>query len=292
MAHRNASSGGDLVKDLQSKRCKHPFVIWFRERSGSSHLQAILDNHPDIVCRGEHFFHSAPVDLPPSEDVNEFFFQNRTFVRCISNRLPAQTPIVRPTKTQILEHLYYIYSLHPNACGYKLKYPIQFEMYPEVCEALRELSGDLRVIVLHRKNILKQVISRFSMLRIREAAGLCNLPRDKKEVGPNTKLTVDVKRALGLVQHFKDEEKSFFEDIKKLEQQAGMLKVLRIDYEDLLADEAGQSRRAFEFLGADPDAKVESLYRKATSDDLASVVENYDELVAEVTGTEFESMLK
>lgn len=291
MASCSANQGEKSIEELKGKRCRNPFIIWFRERSGSSHLQTILNNHPDIACRGEDFFHSAPVNIPASDDPNEFQFRGNTFIRRIKNRDRNLKPVDRPSTEQIVKHLYFIYSLNRNACGYKLKFPIQVDMYPEVCDELRRLSSELRIIVLHRKNILKQVISRFNMLRIKAAAGACNLHRNAKKAQLDTKLKIDVKRVLGLARHFKEEENTFFEDVKKLQQQTDPLNVLRIDYEDLLADEVGQSQRAFEFLGAAPDSMVKSLYQKATPDNLASVVENFDELAQAVAGTEFEAML-
>src|SRR2546423_11385469 len=40
------------------------FVILWLGRSGSSHLQSLLDSHPDITCFGEVFSDRAPADGP------------------------------------------------------------------------------------------------------------------------------------------------------------------------------------------------------------------------------------
>jgi len=108
------------------------FVILCLGRSGSSHLQSLLDSHPSIRCFGEVFSDQAPPQSPgfinsPYKD--EAVYLERLIEAC-------EAPVV----------------------GFKL--PMNsIKAHPE---SARLVSGDhtMRVIRLSRGNLLAQLISR------------------------------------------------------------------------------------------------------------------------------------
>ena len=183
-----------------------------------------------------------------------------------------------------------------TACGFKFKYPIQHQLFPEVVDELKSLGNDLRVIVLSRRNVLKQSISRQNMLRISEATGGERFNLDQlvdgqvKQQLKQEPIHLDVPAVVQYARQLEREKEGFFEVVDDFEAQCGA-QLFRIDYEDLLADQATVIARILDFLTVPVDAPLFSLVEKATPDRLAAAIRNFEELQAAVAGTELEVFL-
>jgi hypothetical protein len=108
------------------------FVILCLGRSGSSHLQSLLDSHPDITCFGEVFSDRAPADGPGF--INSQYKDEGAY----------------------FEHL--VETCEVPVMGFKL--PMNsIKAHPK---SARLVAGDpaMRVIRLSRANLLAQLISR------------------------------------------------------------------------------------------------------------------------------------
>ena len=271
---------------------KTPFVIWFQERTGSSHLTDILDNHPEISCRGEVYYHSAPCKESDERFDQAIEYAGEKYLRMLNFCSDYRAIINSPDRNQLVRHFHYIYSMNAKACGFKFKFPVQFGLFPEVANEIRKLPN-LHVIALNRRNCLKRVISRQNMLRIQEQTqGACNLnSKNENAVDLQSKLTIDVPAIVSLTKYHLRKHSEFVAGIDGFFEPGSSRRVLNIDYEDLLINEDQTAQKIFEFLGVDENAKVVSNLKKATPDNLADAIENYEELVEAVRGTDFEWMV-
>lgn len=279
-----------FIRKIRVRRCAVPFIVCFRERSGSTHLCSLLDNHPEIVCRQEDFCERivSPGEEKAGEDLFDF-----GQLKCHRNLLPFhQKRIYSPSRKMIVQHFHDIYSGQVRACGFKFKFPIQFQLFPEVLAELNMILPDVRIISLQRRNTLKQAISRENMLRIRAAIGgkSSNLVEQHMPSEFDSTFEIDVDSVLRYARQLKTQEASFLEAVGELEEKSAW-PVLSLEYEALLADQQAVVRSVFEFLGVDVSATLYSTVHKATPDDLASAITNFDELKRAVAGTEFESMI-
>ena len=285
-----------LIRKLRVRSCEVPFIIWFRERSGSTHLCSILNSHPQVVCRQEDF-HEIIIDeqtvIPEGVKPIEIG-KGISCYRRIS-RFGSQY-LENPTSKQIVTQLYDIFSCPTHASGFKLKYPTQDQLYPEVMDELASLGSKLRIISLSRHNVLKQAISRQNMRRINRATkgNSFNLSHEvdheTKQQVKQTRFVVNVEKAILYARQLQRELVGFEERLEHFQSYC-QHPILKITYEDLLHSEADTVAEAFGYLGVDVNARYFSHIQKATSDRLADAVENYEELATAVNGTELESML-
>ena len=108
------------------------FVILCLGRSGSNHLQSLLDSHPDITCFGEVFSDRAPADGPG-------------FINSAYN-----------DEAVYFEHL--VETCEVPVVGFKL--PVNsIKAHPKSARLVAE-DPAMRVIRLSRANLLAQLISR------------------------------------------------------------------------------------------------------------------------------------
>lgn len=256
--------------------CAVPFVVWFRERSGSSFLCSILNSHNDIFCRHEDY---DVVRVNEDErDKYSFGFKRLFFNRQLKS---FDGQILNPTDDQTITHFRKFYSQPKHACGFKFKFDIQVACYPEVVDELHWMSRHLRVIHLTRKNLLKQAVSRQNMERVKVYKQHSNLMA-KSDLPP---LRLDIPRALEYCRCLQADEARFEKSVSSFDN------VLSVLYEDLLDDPQSQITRVLEFLDRKPTDELKSKFHKATPDCLAQAVTNYDALCEAVTGTTMEQYL-
>ncbi len=260
-------------------------------RSGSTHLCSILDRHPQIKCRMENF--SLIRFEEPDESTRNFrvveYGEKKFYRRLIAFPLEH---IDDPSSGRIVQHLHDIYSNDAKACGFKLKFPMQFHLYPEVTEELARLKRSLRVICLSRRNVIKQAISLQNMTRLQSAInGKCNMPRHMAaESNMEYPFNVDVDAMLNDARQLNALRTDMLDGVEEFRARVNA-QMIHVEYEDLLIDELGVANRVFEFLKVDPIEVVSSRYEKATPDNLASAVRNFEELRDAMSGTEFEALL-
>lgn len=281
-----------LIRKARIKQCDVPFVVLFRERSGSSHLCSILSNHPDIVCRHEDF-HEKPLgdDTPTSDDEIVVQYGNQEYVRQL-NRFGKPTQR-HPTSRSVIGHFYDIFSCPVKAAGFKFKFPLQPRLFPEIMQELGQLDSPLRIITLDRKNPLKRAISRQNMLRIQKDthSSQCNLWEHKHSTKPEFPFRVNVDDVVNYARFQISQTRAFVELVEEIQRECSA-SCLEIYYEDLLRDEPQVVTRVYDFLEVDSSAPIYSSVKKATPDDLRETVLNLDELRAAVSGTPLESFLE
>ncbi len=251
-----------------------PFIVLFVARSGSTALFGHLKDHPDVVMRGEVFGNKTLPDGSEQTDDNRLRFL-RTFWAPFAPGQPARSV---------------------PSCGFKFQVnwkKKQFSDQPRLIEELQAYSP--RVIVLFRRNILKQAISAFNARRLLRLSQELTGHRSAHVKTDDTRLVSSLaeKKLHVDIGELKELLAGIKESGRLLEEMAGAFpRALQARYEDLVVDPRGFYREIDEFLGLDPDRHSHrGGYVKITSDTLADVVDNYDELRLFARGTEFENML-
>ncbi|MEM9410389.1 MAG: hypothetical protein AAGA30_04710, partial [Planctomycetota bacterium] len=113
--------------------CQSPFFIWFTGRTGSTYLCDLLDSHPDIYCRKEDFSEIAVADPKLIDPENLVQCRGGYFFRRLATE---QGVIDHPNADQTVSHLQTIFNRSELASGFKLKFPNQSIVFPEVIEEL------------------------------------------------------------------------------------------------------------------------------------------------------------
>ena len=290
-----------LIRRLRVRRCPVPFMIWFQERSGSTHLSRLLDMHPEIICLAEDFHEQIIEETGSSDYPPDQIYRDGTHLYGRKVSQFNRPPIAHPSSAQVVAHLHDIFSCPARACGFKFKHRIQKILFPEILPELATFGADLRLIVLSRQNVLKQAISKQNMRRIVETGAAprnhANLMVTKNarenpqtRVGFATPFQLDVPAAIQYARQLQREQDAFEGTVQELCRQ-GVKHVRRVRYEQLLSDESNLLKSIFAWLDVDPEVEVEAFTRKATDDDLRRALANYDELARAVDGTDLEPML-
>lgn len=219
------------------------FVIFGQGRSGSSLLVDLLDSHPDIYCEGEHLHVTHNV-----------FFGAPSVLAFADGRS-------RMVGAQAYGFKFKIYQLFQQGIGDPQKF-------------LNDLHAQgWKIIHLRRQNVLRQVLSNFVL----ERRGHPHLMVGK-QIDPNLfPFRVDPHAALFMLE----------DRIRLLKQESEVLRNLphlEIVYERDLAkvsDREISLNRILDFLGLSHQLLSTKLQR-VSSDNIRDMVENYDELQAEV----------
>ena len=262
------------------EKCRTPFFIWFTGRTGSTFLCDLLNSHPQIFCAKEQFCEVKILDgVEFSESARTYSSQSGTFGR----RLFADgTTIDDPSDEQTLDYLGSIFSQSRKACGFKLKFPMQSMVYPEVVTRLRETEG-LKVIELLRENVLKQAISLRNVDRIKQMG----VSKSSNAVQPIElePLNVDVKMTIQHANYFLRSREAFHQFTGEFSE------ILPVSYEQILYSQGKTLKSILDFLGVDEAPELHSMFNKTTPDKIADAISNYDELKSGVQGTELEAFL-
>ena len=188
--------------------------------------------------------------------------------------------IVEPTNAQTINHLDDVFSKGPVASGFKFKFSIQFEKFPEIVERLEKLGNDLRVVVLERSNYIKQAISLVHIDRLKD--NQTPMRGGNLTASSNRSLIhVDVVDVRRLVFNIQEQTLGMREFSERFEN------VIRIDYSDLNLNTESVVNEVIGFLGVDQSAEVKSPFRKATPERLEEVIANYEELKEVFANTPF-----
>lgn len=249
------------------------------------------------MCRREDFHEiNVPRDKPvPRHAVSIRESDDGRYYRQISQFNEFKKTLA-PTTKQAVAHLYDIYSCPKKACGFKFKFPIQHQLFPEVIREHLAIGKKLRIISLTRRNFIKQAISRQNMLRIRAITegNECNLServsQSEKHKIVDTSFQVDVEKALKYARQLSRQYAKFHQKLDEFSNRCRS-EPLNIEYQDLLDNKSETISAALNHLEVSPDIELASSISKATSDQLSKAVNNYDELVDAVKGSEFASLL-
>ena len=248
--------------------------------------------HPDISCRHEDFHVRVAKEKRPEDSARlavrwrdgEVYWRR---LQQFNGKL-----VEDPNSRQVIAHFYDIFSFPSLACGFKLKYPLQLDLYPEVVSELKLVSSTLRIIVLSRRNLVKQAVSSQNLHRkLTRVDDAANLPPNQV-TGNETfePIKIDLPRAIRYTKLLNAEYEMFQAKARELVSE-NTSRILHIDYEDLLYEQADTLMRVFTFLDVADHYKVTSNMRKIIPDDLSKAVLNFDELQDAFRGTEFMEML-
>lgn len=221
---------------------RNNFFIAFFERSGSTMLVDLLNQHPQVECRMEIFdtkdvqknHQVRQLDKNQVIDILSFFKKKALFSK---------------TKTK----------------GFKFKYPNQFDQYLDVYTYLIE--NQFKCIFLMRKNLLKAAISHQYHRTIRKKTGVSNI-RQKVDLDMQSLGTLNAIRYMELRerhnQRFKNKLHADFKQVKT------------VYYEDLLHKKQETLDEIFQFLEIKPQLIKPSKYIKIVDNDLKNAIQNYD----------------
>ena len=136
-------------------------------------------------------------------------------------------------------------------------------------------------MLLTRKNILKQAVSRENMKRIQQAQNDSNLRTNHRM----PRFQIDVAEVVHYANCLQTLNDRFNRSVR------GFVNVKTIVYEDLLSDPRNEMKEVLQFLRMNPNTELVPSTYKATPDRLSEAVENYEDLVTVVAGTQLEQFL-
>lgn len=251
-----------------------PFIIWFNQRSGSTHLASLLDSHPEIACFPEIFFQGEGVatnDLFNQSEVQEeeIFLEHFFSYRWGSE---GANLVKQSSKRRF-----------PSAVGFKLKYE-QAERYPKVFQYLSKHKNRIKVIHLIRENLLSTMASSMLVPRL--------LNRFKR---PNFHLGVSLD---GINRTVKLNPDTILEELEKLESNIIRsrnaildFETLEVTYDNLVYSQNATSQRIQQFLGVDSIEKLSSRFQKIMHPSLKASIENFDEICGLLVVSKFSHLI-
>ncbi|ROU03411.1 hypothetical protein EAT49_03640 [Histidinibacterium lentulum] len=235
----------------------------FTARSGSTALYGNLKSHPQVFMRAEVFGNKfLPGEMEQTDD-NRIKFLRRYWGHFKNGGQPPDG-LSRGFKFQV------------TRTGEQFTAPMRFA---KVANEYRPA-----VICLRRQNRLKQALSALNARRLREYSAMMK---------PGSSSAHVTAEDAGILKAFREE--SFKVNIEELRQlmkgidrnYSYLDKIaerfegrLDITYEDYASDRDSVVGRVMEHIGVDASAwEAGDTYLKITSDDLSSVIENYDDVV-------------
>ena len=236
-----------------------PFFISFFERSGSSFLVNLLKQYPDIYCKTEIF------------DVNKtdgYFSRSPHFLN----------------KKDVIKKLDSIYRENCKASGFKFKYQIQYQFYPDVYEYLKEMADQIYVIFLYRRNRLKAAISKQNQMRLIRMGKPSNL--EKGNFVDLGKLQLDIDKAFKYINQREILDRKYYEELEHFKHK------YIVAYEDLNSKTDSVIKDICSFLKVDENHKSSATTVKITNDNIKEAIANYEELVDKIICTRYEQYLE
>jgi len=225
---------------------KISFFIFFYERSGSTLLTKLLNQHPEISCFPEVFHLNWNSEIKGE--------RGKPFYK---------------TEEEINQQLYRIFEKPTKkACGFKYKYPGQFGKYPSVYNYIKKQSETIRLIFLYRKNRLKGAISKQNQLKLKSLNGESNVSIRSTVTLPPLKLNIN--NALKYATHREKADLNFYKKTKIFNHR------YVISYEEILEDTIGETQKIFDFLNVQTDFVPQIETKKLTSNSIKEAIINYD----------------
>jgi len=142
-------------------------------------------------------------------------------------------------------------------------------------------SSSMKIIHLTRRNIVKQSISGFNAIRIRDKTKNWNLTDEKDRLGPLDITPDRLEKQIEFREGMEAELKQYVDSINA--------EKLFLLYEELIADETKFFEKIQDYLGVSHQP-LQKKVLKNTKDDLREAVSNFDELVEHFKGTPYEEM--
>ena len=246
---RDAMEQGENAKGRTSRQ---PVILLFEGRTGSTHLSHLLSQHPEMEFFGEHL----------ASLYQKGWRVQQNWINDVYDHL-AEQQIATPDTSTL------------RCIGFKTK--LRDVRDPDL---LRELliERDVQVIRMRRRNRIKQAISSIRAMALADRAGIYNI--NEKTSTPRIPAgTIEPDKLLEVLEWIDGYEKILDVFVESLP-----LKVLTIDYEDLLGNRNLVLAHTCQFLGISTFCPRDTVI-KHTSDDLRQDVVNFDQLVSHFAGT-------
>lgn len=251
-------------------------IIFTNGRSGSNFVVNTLNKHTEIVNFGEVL---GPWTMPYKifRIISWLGVSNKYYINQIYSR----------------SIIYYVAQLISAVSHFRKKAPLNIKLIKNVKSiGVKDFSflikqrnlkewliknEEIKIIYLYRENILKRYLSLVMM----QQTGV--VKSESKSIKKTIKVDVDdMIKELNIYSEQKEYEDSIIELVPKE-------RVLKICYENYFFDDIKMkenTRNIFNFIGVDP-IDIYSNHKKINSDNLESLIVNYNEVEGMLKGTEF-----
>lgn len=230
------------------------FAIWFNQRSGSSYLRELLNDHPDIFCAPELFYRVEKFGGPDAFERSG----------CASSDEFLELLYTPRSLADFWERIGHPQASTERAIGLKVKYE-QAITYPLI-QGLQRAGA--RMVHLTR-NPLAVHASIASLQAVKELAGDVNFAGGTTRSGP---LTVRLDPHLAVWEVFRIHQAQQFGHFV-----CRSFITLDLRYEDLVARPEESLRQVLGFLGV-PWFELTTQLTKALPPTLEETIENYGEI--------------
>ncbi|NEQ49252.1 MAG: sulfotransferase [Leptolyngbya sp. SIO3F4] len=240
------------------------FVIISIPRSGSNYLCGLLNSHPDILCHHE-LFH---------RDEIYYALDHR------DGGLNLGTKEQRNHKPKRFIQSVWENNFHCSAVGFKI-----FPGHNKKALDLLMKSSNIKKIILRRENQLKSYTSNL----IAKKTGVYAKHRDSSLIKNLSKTTIkidfdDLKKYIA-------SNNIFFSLIRNRLEETQQ-KFIEVSYEELVGTHKIQVRKSIlNYIGLEDFHMLQETHNRQNSRSLSEIIENYDELVGQITGTDLENFL-
>jgi len=218
-------------------------------------LRMMLDAHPDIRCYGEVITLKGAPNLGKCGKTQEEL-----------NQSLAADPI-----RFLYEHVWG--GAHHLAIGCKIKYRQLEEQFPGVLNAI-QADKSIKIVHLRRKNLLKRYVSN-QLAASQKTPTVILRGREETNKG-RQRIAIDLAKCLADIEHIKKSEQDF---IKYFADHP----VFEVFYEDLTTPDSQDLFEMQAFLGVNP-IDIQPKTTKVNSNNLADVVENYEQIRNKLMG--------
>ena len=244
------------------------FVILGSQRTGTTLIRTSLASHPDILCHGEAF----NLGRKPYKDAGGYWhFSRQSFGRRVRS-------ILRPAANTEL----FLSQLYESdgfaAIGFKLMLN-HCRARPYIWDSLTR--RNVRVLLIERRNVLKTLISR----RAAQSSGVYHVSRTLRQ-GSAVASWTPKKVTLDIATLRQDLEAISAEHAAWKSMVGNRLSCLDVVYEEYAADGEAGNAAILDFLNVRP-APLKTDLKKVNPDKLEDIVENFEQVAAELDGTRF-----
>ena len=247
------------------------FAIFAHPRSGSAMLADLIDSHPSAICHKECF---------TSAGIFHRGFDNLFRIPVNDRSLSQKTQIMllkfarRVNRTSFLDRtVYHAAAPHISVVGTKFLIP-RVVSYSDLWPRL--FKGDIKVIILQRKNILRTHLS----LKLAEKLNKFHFREGEK---------VEVQQISFSMPEFVQFTKSIEKGFSDLRARAESLQLIELFYEDLLVD-TSKILEVLDFLNLSHE-NLQTPLVKPQPKSIEHIVDNFDELHTELRGTKWEEFI-
>lgn len=247
-----------------------PFIILGWYRTGSNYLLSMLNSHPDLVAFSEVFYQK------------KIFWGNAVYGEKSENS--ADFPLRNSDSAKFITK--YIFRLYPrkiHAVGFKIFYPqLDHSEFIGLKPLLTEMKN-LKVIHLKRENMLRILVSDLLAKQTGEKVSVSKRKIEKK-IASVEPIYLDP-----------EETRTYFENLKGFQEKFDAFfvnhNIKQVKYETLRRDPGGTVNDVYQFLNLEPRPSFSILIKQNTLP-LRELVQNFDELSAVFSGTEWEKFFK